>query len=187
MQINVQDFLPLVEETGKIAFIDIEATGLRGDYNSILTVSVKPYGKKAYSFVVDRPGNDKSILAAVREDLESYLVWVTFYGKMFDIPMIQTRLINHSMTPLEGRHHLDLHFVAKSHLLTARKSQAHLLAMLGTPQQKMQVSPEMWNQVLANPERALKTLVSRCESDVEGLEALYNRIKHVVKDLKIDD
>jgi hypothetical protein len=41
--IDAQDYLRLLEDANRIAFVDIEATGLRGDYNSTLVVSIKPY------------------------------------------------------------------------------------------------------------------------------------------------
>ena len=32
--VDVQEYLDLVEGAGKLVFFDIESTGLRGDYNS---------------------------------------------------------------------------------------------------------------------------------------------------------
>jgi len=52
VQSSEQDFLNLVEQTKKLVFIDIEAAGLRSDYSSVLVVSVKPYGRKAYSILL---------------------------------------------------------------------------------------------------------------------------------------
>ena len=62
MQIEASDYLRLVEKSNTLAFFDIEATGLRGDYNSVLVASIKPYNSKPYSFVVKQPGNDSRIV-----------------------------------------------------------------------------------------------------------------------------
>lgn len=184
MQIDTQTFLRLAETAKTIAFLDIEATGLRGDYNSVLVVSIKPFGKKPFSFKVDRPGDDYKVVLEAKEALEEYDAWVTYYGKGFDIKMLNTRLLRWEVDPLELTPHVDLYFCLKEKLLTARRSQGHLLSWLETPQQKMGVSAEVWNKILADPQAEIDLMVKRCESDVRGLEALYNKTKHLIRDIK---
>lgn len=184
MQIDVSNYLRLVEETNRLAFVDIEATGLRGDYNSVLVVSVKPYGLPVTSFTVSQPGNDQRVVREAKDFMSQFDCWATYYGKGFDIPMLNTRLLKWNQTPLPARHHIDLYYVGKSHLLTARRSQGHLLSWLGTEDQKMTVGADMWNEILHNTKDAMKTMIERCESDVAGLEALYEKIKHVIRDVK---
>ena len=165
-------------------FVDIESTGLRGDYNSVLCVSLKPYGKKPYTFSIKQPGNDQKVVREVKAELEKYLVWCGYYSKGFDIPMLNTRLLRWKLMPIEKRLHLDMYYALKYNLLTARKSQGHLLSWLGTPQQKMTVSASVWSDILNDVEGEMPEMVSRCESDVKGLEALYKRTRHIIRDLK---
>lgn len=183
MQLDAQTFLTLAERAGALAFVDIEATGLRGDYNSVLCVSIKPWGKGATSYVVEKPGNDQCVVLAAKEALDSFACWVTYYGKGFDVPMLNTRLLQAGSVPLAQRHHVDLYYVLKFNLLTARRSQGHLLLWAGTPEQKMGVSAEVWNKVLADPEKHMPTLRRRCESDVAGLQALYKKTRHLVREV----
>jgi len=196
MNLPVKQFLDLVEQTNNIVCFDIEATGLRGDYGSILCASFKQPDDKPYTDKVDRPGDDKHLCETIRDTLEHYMCWVTFYGKGFDIKMLNTRLLKHGLKPVRSEPHLDMYWVAKSHILTARKSQAHLLNWLEIELQltkdhskhiaeKMSVSADTWVQIL-NPnnfKKSMKIMVERCESDVTGLEALYNRMKHLAKDV----
>lgn len=185
MQIDAQDYLRLVESANTLAFFDIEATGLRGDYNSVLVASIKPYNSDPYSFVVKQPGNDKGVVGAVKEALEKYDCWVTYYGKGFDIPMINTRLLKWGKSPVDKRHHVDMYYSLKSNLLTARRSQGHLLSWLDAPEQKMTVGADVWNQVIQDPKGpAMKKMIERCESDVEGLQGLYEKTKHVIRDIR---
>ena len=121
---------------------------------------------------------------------------VTYYGKGFDWKMINTRLLRWQSEPLKKMLHIDMFFTLGHHLLTARRSQAHLLdwlqidstadekPIMGDVAKKMSVSAEEWNRVLSNPEKSMKTMVKRCESDVAGLEALYRRTRHMIKDVK---
>lgn len=183
MQFEAQKFLPIAEKAGAICVIDSEATGLKGDYNSLLVVTVKPLGGKPVTLTVDRPGDDKALVCAARDLIAKYSVWITFYGRGFDIPMLQTRLLYHNCKPLEKKHHIDMYYHIRAHTITARRSQAHLLEFLETPQKKMTLAPELWNVVLKNPKVGLKTLRARCESDCAGLENLYNRAKHLIAEI----
>lgn len=184
MQLPAQDFLRLTELAGTLGFLDIESTGLRGDYNSVLVASLKPFGESPESFFVEQPGNDQGVVTKIKHRLEQCDCWVTYYGKGFDIPMLNTRLLRWHKKPIEKRPHLDLYFALKYNLLTARKSQGHLLSWLEGPEQKMTVGAEVWNRILANPQKEIRRMIARCESDVEGLESLYRRTKHVVNDVK---
>lgn len=184
MNIEPEVFLRLIEQAGTLLFVDIESTGLRGDYNSVLVVSAKPYDKPADTYAVGQPGNDKKVVREAKERLEAADAWVTYYGKGFDIPMLNTRLLKWGYKPIAKRPHLDMYYTLKSNLLTARRSQSHLLSWLDTPEQKMTVGADVWNDVLRNFKGAMSTLIERCESDVAGLEALYKKTKHLVRELK---
>lgn len=184
MKLDSQDFLRLVEKANTLCCWDTESTGLRGDYNSIICLSVKPFDQMPTTFCIEQPGNDQKVVRQAKEYLESFDCWVTYYGKGFDIKMLNTRLLKWGIPPVHKRPHVDLFFTLKSHLATARKSQSHLLGWLDTPEQKMSVGADMWNEIVRNPKKAIKTMALRCESDCEGLEALYKRTKHLIDDIK---
>jgi uncharacterized protein YprB with RNaseH-like and TPR domain len=184
MQLDTQDFLRLVEKSKTLCCWDTESTGLRGDYNSILCLSVKPFHDKPTTFSIVQPGNDQKVVKEAKAMLESMDCWVTYYGKGFDIKMLNTRLLKWGLDPVEKRPHVDLYFTLKSHLLTGRRSQAHLLEWLETPEKKMSVGADMWNDVLRNPQKAIKTMIERCESDCQGLENLYDKTRHLINDVK---
>lgn len=186
MQIEAQDFLRLVEKTHTLAFVDLESTGLKGDYNSVLVVSFKPYGRAPYALVCEEPGNDKELLYCVHEEMARYQCIVTYYGKGFDIPMLNTRMLGWGIEPLEPMHHIDMYFTLKSKLLTGRRSQGHLLEWLDTPEKKMSVGAGEWNKVLnsATRKEAMAKMVKRCNSDTTGLCDLYKRTSHLITDIR---
>jgi len=182
MNLEAQTFLRLVENQHSIVFWDIEG-GLKGDYHSILCSSFKPFGKKPFTASVSKPGNDKYLVENIKDELEKYDCWVTYYGKGFDLPMLNTRLLCHGLKPVVKKPHVDMYWQLKSKILTGRKSQGHLLSWLRLPEQKMSVSADEWIQVVAGTKGAMETIIKRCESDVSGLEALYNRTKHLIIDI----
>lgn len=185
MQVNAQDYLNLVEDANKLAFFDIEASGLKGDYNSVICVSIKPFKEAPYTFSIKQLGNDQRVVRDAKEALSQYHCLVSYYGKGFDWPMLNTRLLKWGQDPLHKRHHIDMYYTLKSHLVTARRSQGHLLSWLGTPEQKMSVGADSWSEMGFKLDEHLPIMIDRCESDVAGLQALYEKTKHLIGDIKL--
>lgn len=203
MQLDASTFLRLVEETHRLACFDIESTGLNGDYNSILVVAVKPYGRKPTVLAVDTPGDDKKLVQEAAELLSSFDCWVTYYGKGFDVPMIQSRLLYHGLPKLVKKPHVDMYFHLNAHVNTSRRSQGHRINWLSDAppmagmavergldkvEHKMTVPANVWNRVLAeggNSEdgSAMWKLMERCGSDSKGLEWLLRRTQHLVLEI----
>lgn len=182
MQLDAQTFLPIAERANALAFVDIEAANLNADFGTIVTVSVKPYKGKPWT-VYCRPGKDKKLVKEVAAEMSKYPVWCTFYGKLFDIPFINSRLLVNNLPPLPKHHHIDLYWVVKSRTHLSRRNQGHILSWLGTTEEKMGVSPNVWANLAADYNKNIKTLVKRCESDVIGLEAMYDRTKHLIGEI----
>jgi len=183
MQIDTPVFLRLAEKAKSLCFFDIEASGLRGDYNSVLVVSIKPYGSKPITFSVKQVGNDQKVVRDAKECLESFDAWCGYYSKGFDRPMLDTRLLKWGQKPIEKRPHIDMYYTLKSNLLTARRSQGHLLSWLDTPESKMTVGADVWASMSTNFDKNMKLMIERCESDCAGLESLYERTKHLIRDI----
>lgn len=183
-QIEAQKLLDLAEKAGQIAFFDLESTGTSCDYNSVLVVSVKPIDQEPTTFAVKRPGFDSKIVKEARDFLSGFAVWVSYYGKGFDVPMLNGRLLIHGYDPLPKNHHLDAYFYMRFRVNTSRHSQAHMLEWLGSAQRKMTLSPDEWNAVQREPRKHIPVLIERCESDVAGLEALYKRTRHLVNEIQ---
>lgn len=181
MQLESKDFLRLAENAGTLMFFDIESKGFQGDYGSVICISTKLYAQDPETIVL-RSGreSDKRIVLMAKEKLEEADCWVSYYGKGFDIPMLNTRLLYHGYDPIEKKPHLDLYWALRSRLNTSRRSQGHLLSWLNLPEEKMSVSAAVWSELNANFRDNIGTLVARCESDTKGLEALYERTKHLV-------
>lgn len=182
MQIDAQSFLPIAEKAGALAFVDIECANLNADFGTIVVVSIKPYKEAPVTFKA-RPGRDKKLLKSVTEVMEEYPLWCTFYGKLFDIPFINSRLLVNGMPPLPKHHHIDMYWVVKSRTRLSRRNQGHILSWLETPEDKMSVSSNVWARLASDYEENIQTLVKRCESDVIGLEAMYERVKHLVGEI----
>lgn len=95
------------------AFLDTETTGLAGGsgtYAFLIGIgSVTPEGFRVRQFFMRDYGEEPSQLAAVAEYLASFEVLVTYNGKTFDVPLLETRYRMCRMRPPFTRlQHLDL-------------------------------------------------------------------------------
>lgn len=183
MQVDTQVYLELVEQSKQLVFFDIESTGFKGDYNTIICVSFKPYHGKPYTFYADQPGNDQKVIRLARLELDKYDCWASYYGKGFDIPMMQARLLKWGLPKIEKKRHVDMYFSVARKIATSRRSLAHLLGWLRLDEQKMSVSADDWASYAKNPQKVKKTMIKRCESDCIALENLYDRTKHLIENV----
>jgi uncharacterized protein YprB with RNaseH-like and TPR domain len=96
-----------------LTFIDIETTGLAGGAGTLAFL----VGTGAYrgdEFVLNQyflrdPGEEDAMLNQLVEDLAASAGWVTFNGRTFDLPILETRLtLNRQRGALGERPNLDL-------------------------------------------------------------------------------
>jgi hypothetical protein len=96
-----------------LAFVDIETTGLAGGAGT-LAFLVGAGGYAAGQFVLRQyflrdPGEEPALLDQLVSDLAPSTGWVTFNGRAFDLPILETRLtLNQQRGALGQRPHLDL-------------------------------------------------------------------------------
>ena len=184
VRVETQEYLDLVEATGQLAFWDIEATQLNADLGSVLCASVKPYGKKPYTFKIKAVGNDVKVVRDLADALEEYSCWCTYHGKGFDVPFVNTRLLKWGYDPIEARHHIDLFFTLKSATKMSSKGLGRFASLLGTDEQKMGVSQNVWSEMGFKLGTHMPRMVERCESDCIALEDIYDKTRHLIKEIK---
>jgi uncharacterized protein YprB with RNaseH-like and TPR domain len=96
-----------------LAFIDTETTGLAGGAGTLVFLigvgrcEADRFLLRQY-FLLD-PGQEPALLTALVADLAPCAGWVTFNGRAFDLPLLETRLtVNRKRGALGQRPHLDL-------------------------------------------------------------------------------
>jgi uncharacterized protein YprB with RNaseH-like and TPR domain len=105
-----------LKEAPSFIFLDTETSGLsHGTGTYVFLVGIGQYSKDTFTvkqyFMKDLP-EEISLLFLVNEVLNQGGIFVTYNGKCFDIPLLQTRFVYSSMpTRIETLPHLDLlHF-----------------------------------------------------------------------------
>ncbi len=100
------------------AFLDTETTGLAGGSGTLAFLvgvgSITPAGFELKQYFLRQPSEEPSLLSALAADLASFDVLVTYNGKAFDVPLLETRfLMNRQKAPFPRLQHLDLLFGAR--------------------------------------------------------------------------
>lgn len=193
MQLDAQKYLDMAEKYGKLYFVDTETSGREADYDKILVATRKQFGRKPESYIIGENASDRGLVKSFKKDIDKADCIVTFFGKSFDVPMINTRLTRWGYEPLKPTYHIDLFYVLKYKLKTGRRSQAHMLEFLHDtmtdlgikPEYKMTVSPNTWADLWSKFHTNIRILRARCESDVIGLESLYRVTRHLIREIKI--
>ncbi len=103
----------LAVDLGALAFVDIETTGLAGGTGTLAFLVGVGY-HTAGQFVLRQyflrdPAEEPALLEQLLRDLAPAAGWVTFNGRSFDLPILETRFtLNRQPRALGQRPHLDL-------------------------------------------------------------------------------
>lgn len=99
--------------TRRTIFIDLETTGLSGGAGMVaFLVGCGYFDLGAFQvrqFLLTSHAGERALLAAVAEFFEDADLIVTYNGKTFDVPVMETRWLFHRMEPrLDGVPHFDM-------------------------------------------------------------------------------
>lgn len=145
-------------------FLDIETTGLDSTYSDVTTVSVHRAGETK-TFV---KGDDLTA-GRLQTELDAASLLVTFNGKRFDIPFLETCYDIDASMP-----HVDLMYPCKKLGLDGGLKQVE--RDIGIDRDKPDLSGRdavrLWNEYERGDEEALETLIEYNRDDTANLEPL---------------
>jgi hypothetical protein len=100
------------------AFLDAETTGLAGGTGTCAFLvgvgSIAPEGFRLRQFFMRDYGDEPSMLSRLAEHLSQFDVLITYNGKAFDQPLLETRYrMSRARHPFDRMEHLDLLFGAR--------------------------------------------------------------------------
>jgi uncharacterized protein YprB with RNaseH-like and TPR domain len=184
-----------------IAIVDFETTGLRSDKGMMLCAGIKPLkGKPIMLGIKDFPmparGSrkvDKNLVVKVRDELEKYDIWITWNGKMFDIPFLQDRLILNNQRLMEKRMHIDVMYFARQGQSRFQSSKLDWVATeLGVQDSKTKLDMGVWQEAYAEVLSRFSIghenydyIVDHCEKDLLVTEQVFERLKRRIKNIHV--
>jgi len=175
----------------KVCMLDIEASNLSADFGRVLCACIKPLGEAP--IVVSqtdwpkrfqaRPWDDSKVVNKTLALLQNYDVWVTYYGKGFDVPFLKTRALGIGKRPYLYAFHVDLYFWVKFGLKMSRRSLLRVQEYMNLTEKKTPLTPEIWQRATAGDRAAYKEIVTHCKQDVIVLEDVYRAALPHIKTL----
>jgi uncharacterized protein YprB with RNaseH-like and TPR domain len=175
----------------RVGCLDIEASGLKANFNFVLSWCIKELGGDIKGDVIAgediRAGVfDKRIVQSCIEELRKYNKILTHYGTNFDIKFLRTRALVHRLDfPQYGEIlHTDVYYMAKRILLLHSNRQDCVTEALYGRSHKTRIHPDIWMQVTRGNLKALKYLYKHNMIDVKELEKNYLKLKPFSRETK---
>lgn len=169
---------------------DIEASNLTADFGIVLCCGFKEVGKGKAEVpcILDYRGGDlldkeKRLLAAMSERMLTADVWLTHYGRGYDVPFINSRLLYHRLPTLPPNFpHIDTWKVSRYQLKLRNNRLNTISEFLKTQDEKNKIKPEQWLFALGGDPKSMKYIVEHCRRDVVVLEEVYTRLRPLIAD-----
>lgn len=161
----------------RVAVWDIETHDLSSPFGPLICASVlhlhedemtnfrqDEYVRKK---LAEDMADDAALCVALRDFLNSFNLHITYYGKGFDIPHLNSRLALHGEKRLDPTYHYDAIWAFKGWRGLKFKSgkMKHVAEALGL-ERKPDVDADVWMSARAGRKKAVDEAVARCEADV---------------------
>lgn len=179
----------------KILVFDIEASNLQANFGTTLCVGYKWVGKKRVHILglddfnevceccnrIKNPSDDKELVSRFAEVMAQADAMVSWYGKGFDIPFLQTRLLAWGLPPLPPVPHIDgCRDIAQKHLKLHSNRLAVVQEFLGLKDAKTPLTPEHWTKARNGELSGLRYVEEHCRKDVLVLEEAYLKLRQLM-------
>lgn len=176
----------------KTLFLDIEASNLDADFGQVLCVGFKSLGGPMHCpSIHDYPSKKGASFAEsdfpLVRDLYKIIcdadLIVTYYGKLFDWPFLQARMLLAGLPPLPplATQHLDLYWTVKSNFKISRRRLETVSEWLGCPYPKTPLNGPIWVEARAGNQKAMKYVIDHCKQDIKILEWVYEKLKPYIR------
>ena len=166
--------------------LDIETTDLKANFGHIIAAVLVPlYGGPTKVLRLDDPKyrcaevyNDSNLVADLATEMEEATCWLGWNSKMFDIPFINTRLMQAGERPLEKRMHLDLMWYARRPNMVLHSSRLEsVMDFLDLTNKKSKVLPAIWVRARELEPDAMDYVVKHCVADTRALKEAFEYLR----------
>lgn len=178
----------------RILLYDIETTDLELDFGNMVAFGYAYFGHpqvKVLSLLdfadpcascglVDAV-SDAKLVRAAWAILGGADMWVTWYGKQFDIKALNTRALDAKLKPLPPIPHIDLYWTARNNLRLSSNRLANVQDFLRLPTSKTPLTKRVWRQAQAGHVPSLRYIIRHCRRDVACLGEAYSILRPWVR------
>lgn len=122
--------------------------------------------------------NDRALVKSIRDAVNEYDIWVTWNGRLFDVPVLNGRLLFHGLEPLQPKMHIDLMYKATGgSVRIGRRSLQSVSEYFDVPNRKTPLSVRIWDKAMAGDESAYSLIAEHCDADVLVTRDVFNVLK----------
>lgn len=176
-------------DSAKILIWDIESSHLKADWGTVLCIGWKWYGEEAIQVpsMMDYKGwkvdvtDDRNLVTTFHEVMMQADMLVTYFGKGFDIKMMQSKFLEYNLPVLPNIPHVDLFYTVKSNMTLTRKSLDNTAHYLSLDNEKTYLNGKIWKRAMAGHVESMNYVIEHCRADVLVLEELYTKLRPLVR------
>ena len=168
----------------KVGYLDIESTGLKGNWDYMLCWCIKEAGGKILGRHLTKQEIthykfDKDLTKELITTINQFDRIITYYGIRFDVPFIKTRAEKWGLDFPAYRDlwQTDVYFIAKANLLLHSTRLMHVCDLLGIPSKEHKLVPDIWMKAKSGHIPSLQWIFTHCQEDVTSLEMAHERLK----------
>lgn len=122
--------------------------------------------------------DDRDLVASIAAELSKYDIWVTWNGKLFDVPVLNGRLRYHGLPPLPGTKHIDaMYYATGGSMRIGRRSLASVSEYFDVQNRKTPLSVRTWDKAMAGDPDAYALIKEHCDADVLVTRDVFNVLK----------
>jgi len=168
---------------------DTESSDLNGSFGHIFCAGFSDVGSDYVDMLrLDNPeyrgeslSDDSKLVKAIKEKMEKSFAWVSWYGKMHDVPLINARLAKAGVDPLVKRIHVDALYYFRRPFMALHSARLEAVAQtFGFKHQKTKLDPNTWVAAYELKEDAMNEVCEHCKEDVLALkEAFMMAVPHL--------
>jgi len=178
---------PIYEKTG---FADIEATGLAGDFDFMLSYCIKELdgpiiGRVLTPQEIHRYIFDKKLIEEFSRDLRKFDRIVVHYGKdrRYDIPFARTRALRWGIDfpSYKELNISDTYDIAKNKLKLHSNRLESICQHLKIPAKGHRLEPDIWQRANAGSKKDLDWIFIHNREDVISTEQVWKRLQPFIR------
>jgi uncharacterized protein YprB with RNaseH-like and TPR domain len=129
--------------------------------------------------------NDRDIVKSIRDALVTYDIWVTWNGVLFDVPVLNGRLIYHGFEPLPATMHIDAMYKASGgSVRIGRRSLESVSRYYEVENKKTPLSVREWDKAMAGDAEAYEKIAEHGHADVLVTRDVFRVLKPQVRNIQ---
>ncbi len=173
----------------KILSWDIEATNLSANFGTVLCIGYKWLGEDKTHMISVRdfktrfkkdPTDDYMVLKEFAKVANEADVWVYHYGRRFDKPYVNTKLLMHGLPTLLDVQDIDTWWYARHKLKLNNNRLDTVQKAFNLPDSKTPLDGPLWRRAGAGHVPSLRKVEEHCHYDVLCLEEAYLTLRPVI-------